>query len=216
VRRHRQFAIGTLAAALLALLPVGASASNAVLTLGGPDGPRVTSGTFLTAESTGQVTFTSEQGDVTCSNSLIAADVTANPSAPGTAILSIGSLSFAGCTSSIPGTTGVDSIAFDNLPYTMSISDSPSPTADVDAGSAGPIQVSLKLSTLSKPAPCGYVPASSSMRPAISNAGMVFGVDEVPPPGGIIDPGPCPKHLRMSVAYGAFLDFADMQGVFVN
>jgi len=215
VRRHAQFAIGTLLAAVLAMLPVGASASNAVLTLGAPDGPRVAVGTLLIAESTGQVAFTDGGTGVTCSASSVAADVVANPGAPGRAILSIGSLSFGGCTSNIPGTTGVESVSFENLPYTMSIGDVPSLTADIDPGGGGPIEVTLKLRTSSKPIPCGYGPPSSSMNPAVSNAGLVFGVDQAPPPG-TIEPDPCLKSIHMSGRYGAFLDIDDLQNVFVN
>jgi hypothetical protein len=102
VRRHLRIGIPTVLAAMLAMLPVAAFASSAVLTSGGrgSDGLAVQSGAQLEARVAGGVTFGSSTGG----------GVLANPTAPGTANLSITSVSFSGCASTIEGTTGVESV----------------------------------------------------------------------------------------------------------
>jgi hypothetical protein len=157
-------------------------------------------------------------GAVICSAAQIAATVVTNPPAPGTATLSVTDFSFSGCTSSIQGTTGVESVTFDNLPYRMSISDATSPaTATWRSGDAGPVQLTLVLHTPSGPVHCIYRPHASSMTTALTSDGIAFDApfDVALSPEVITEP--CGHVSHYSGAFGPFhVGDAFQQWVYVN
>jgi hypothetical protein len=220
VRRHLYIAVTAVVAAMLAATPVGAFASGAVLTSGavGSNGSDVDPGVQLVAQSMGDATFASSDvsGAVTCSASSIAATVRTNPAAPGTATLSVTSFSFSGCTSSLAGTTGVDSVSFDNLPYRMSINDTASPTrVTVGPGDGGPIQLTILLRTAAKPVPCVARTRDSSMKPDLAGGGLAFDVALTAPVNGVITE-PCLHALVFRDRYGGFVDLGNVEPVFVN
>ncbi len=222
MRRRFQVGIPTVLAAMLAVLPVVALASSAVLTSGGPgsDGLRVMPGAQLGMRATGGATFASgtSGGAVTCSASDVAATLLANPAAPGTARLSVTSFSFSGCTSTIEGTTSVESASFDNLPYRMSISDATSPpTATLRPGDGGPILLTLDLGTASRPVHCIYEPRGSSISTVLTTDGVTFDVPFVVALPMQIPTEPCGHIGGYAGAYGPLFEPGHMQQrVFVN
>jgi hypothetical protein len=155
---------------------------------------------------------------VTCSASDIAAAVQTNPAAPGTATLSVTGFSFSGCSTTIAGTTGVDRVAFDHLPYAMSISDATSPpTATLRPGGDGPVQLALRLDTPSGPIHCIYKPRdSSSMSAGLTADGARFDVTLDPDLSTGISTEPCLHSLHFTGSYGPFLDLGSLQPVVVN
>jgi hypothetical protein len=222
VRRHSRIVLTTVVAAMLAMVPIAASASSAVLTSGGrgSDGLEVEPGAHLEASATGDVTFastSSDTGDVTCSASTIDATVLTNPVAPGTAGLSVTGFSFSGCKSTIRGTTGVERITFDDLPYKLSISDATSPpTETLRPGDSGPIQLTVELRTSSGPIGCVYRPHASSINTAVTADGVTFEVALDGAPSPEIATEPC-RHIGGDAgSYGPFLDLGNLQRVFVN
>ncbi|MEU6506336.1 Tat pathway signal sequence domain protein [Streptomyces sp. NPDC046942] len=153
---------GTATAFTLALaVATPASADSVVLTTGGAGGTAVAVGDTLTAplaSGTSAALYSSATGTsgVSCTSSQFTANVTANPSAPGTATESVTGHTFSAssCTSNVLGVTGVSSITVDNLPYTASVGSDGTLTVAPASGSV--IQTTVKLKTLLGSITCVY------------------------------------------------------------
>jgi hypothetical protein len=101
-----------------------ASTSKPVLTVGKKGGTAVKKGARLTASLVKGTKVTVALGSlatVTCKSSMITAKVTANPSSPGKATLSVTGWSISGCPKSLNGIT-LDSLAAVNTPYVATVS----------------------------------------------------------------------------------------------
>ncbi len=163
------------AVALGTLAPSGAfAAGGSVMTTGSAAGTAVAVGDKLSASlATGtSATFyssTSGTSGVSCSSSSFSATATANPAAPGVATESLTAQTFTGCSTNVFGTTGVQSVSLDNLPYTVSVDDSTN-AVTVGAGSAGPIQSTVVINTLFGAITCVYQPVSGSIAGTANNA----------------------------------------------
>ena len=114
---------------MLAILPMtGASAATPhVLTIAKVGGVAVKAGQVIQAplKAGTKATFFSPgttQG-VSCPKALVTNKVVTNPLKPGTAVESLTAQTFTGCTSNIPGTTTVQSVTVQNLPYKSTVSD---------------------------------------------------------------------------------------------
>ncbi|WP_225095611.1 Tat pathway signal sequence domain protein [Streptomyces sp. CoH27] len=153
---------GTATAFTLALaVATPASADSVVLTTGGAGGTAVAVGDTLIAplaSGTSATLYSSATGTsgVSCTSSQFTANVTANPSAPGTATESVTGHTFdaSSCTSNVLGVTGVSSITVDNLPYTASVGSDGTLTVAPASGSV--IQTTVKLKTLLGSITCVY------------------------------------------------------------
>jgi hypothetical protein len=159
----RRYAYLTLAAAsaMLAVLATAgpAAAAGNVLTYNIPTGPSVGVGQTLTANlKTGTTAnlYNSTTGTtgVKCTQSTFGATVTSNPTAPGTATESLGTQTFASCTSNVIGVTGVRSITVNNLPFSTTVTSGRVLT--ITGGAAGPIQTTAVLNTLLGTITCVY------------------------------------------------------------
>lgn len=148
--------------------------SGAVLTVGGVGGQNVAVGDKVVASLTpgkASTFYSSATGTsgVSCSSSTFTSTVTQNPSAPGVAVETLDNQTFGGCTSNIFGTTGVRSVALNNLPFTVSV-DGGTNAVTVSAGSAGPIQSTVVINTLLGTITCVYRPASGVIAGVADNA----------------------------------------------
>ncbi|MEU8592075.1 Tat pathway signal sequence domain protein [Streptomyces sp. NPDC048664] len=155
------FALAGTAAALALAVASPASAAGPVLTTTGPGGSTVAVavGDVLNASLAGGTSatlYSSATGTsgVTCSSSAFTAQVTANPTAPGTATESLTAQTFGGCASNVIGVLGVTGITVDNLPYTTTVTSGGAVSVAPAAGSA--IQTTVKLRTLLGTVTCVY------------------------------------------------------------
>ncbi|MGF1430219.1 Tat pathway signal sequence domain protein [Kitasatospora sp. LaBMicrA B282] len=224
MRIHRHLGAAVAAAALAALTVLPASAdSPSVLTYGGVGGSPVAVGDQLTAAlQSGTVATlysTSDGGTgVQCSTSSFNATVTSNPSAPGTAVETLGSQTFDNCTAvNIPGVMDVSSITVDNLSYTNNVSDASGNPVTLSPGSTGPIQTTINLDTLLGSVSCTYQASPSSLSgttdntaQAISFANQSFTLSS--------GPGTCFSAGYFTASYGPVQDTsqAGSPAVYVN
>jgi hypothetical protein len=161
MRRHLYLGIAA-ATALVALPTASASAATPdVLTYGSVGGGNVAVGDVLTAglaSGTTATFYSSTTGTsgVSCTASSFGATVTANPAAPGTVTESLTSQTFSGCTTNVVGTTGVQSITVNNLPYTVSVSDASGDPVTVSGTSSSPIKTTVVLGTILGTITCVY------------------------------------------------------------
>ncbi|MFK0113044.1 Tat pathway signal sequence domain protein [Streptomyces sp. NPDC091217] len=168
----------TVAATALTLLPATtASADGAVLTYGSAGGNAVAVGDVLNASlasGTKAALATSSGGGsgITCTGSTLAATVTSNPAAPGTATESATTQTFSGCTSNVFGVTGVRSITVNGLPYSTSAASDGTVTVTPAAG--GTIQTTVVLSTLLGSITCVYQAPSLSAVSSNSANSLTF------------------------------------------
>lgn len=160
-RRYAALAATAVTATLLAALspsPAQAAAAN-VLTYGSVGGTAVLAGDVAAASlQTGTTAnfYSSPTGTsgVRCSSSTFTATVTSNPAAPGTATESLTGQTFASCTSNVTGTTGVNSVTVNNLPYATTVSSAGVVT--LTGTSTAPIKTTIVLNTVLGTATCVY------------------------------------------------------------
>jgi hypothetical protein len=206
-------AVVALTTLTLATAAVAAPAtSHAVLTTKKVGGPNVKTGAKLTATLTKGATakFSSSTGNVTCKKSNFSDKVTKNPAKPGTARLSLTHQSFAKCTTTFGGATGVKSVKLNKLPYKTSISDK----------SGNPVKVSnvsttITLNTVVGTLSCTY--KAKSVNGNASNKTQVISFSKQP---FTLSSGSsaCPKHGSFSASYGPVTD-SSVSGhphVFIN
>jgi hypothetical protein len=101
------------------------TASKPVLTVGKKGGPAVKKHATLTASLARRTSVTVALGSVftiTCKSSTLTAKVTANPSRPGKATLSVTGWSIGKCPKTVSGVT-LNSLTAINLPYRATVSD---------------------------------------------------------------------------------------------
>ena len=172
MRRYRHLAVAVLTALLttVAMASPAAAATN-VLTYGSVTGPAVAVNDILTSNlkaptlATFYSTATGTTG-VKCSASSFSAKVKTNPNSIGTATLDLTSQTFGNCTTNVFGTTGVQSLTVNNLPFCVSITSAGVVTI---APCAGTIQTTVKINTLLGPITCVYQSTSGSLIGQASN-----------------------------------------------
>ncbi|MGC4896157.1 Tat pathway signal sequence domain protein [Micromonospora sp. DT31] len=111
---------------------------------------------------------TSGSTGVRCAASTFSAKVLTNPTAPGTATESLTAQSFTSCTTNIFGTTGVQSVAVNNLPYATSVTSAGVVT--ISGTATAPIQSTVVLSSLLGTITCVYRTSTNKLVGTASNA----------------------------------------------
>ncbi|TNH24767.1 Tat pathway signal sequence domain protein [Micromonospora orduensis] len=179
--RYRKIGGGLVALALLTGLvaatpasadPSAALASN-VLTYPTAGGTAVAANDVIQASlKTGtNATFynsTSGTTGIKCAASSFSAKVLTNPTAPGTATESLTAQSFGTCTTNVFGTTGVQSIALNNLPYATSVTSAGVVT--ISGTTAAPVQSTVVLNSLLGAITCVYRTSTNSLTGTAANA----------------------------------------------
>ncbi|MGW5672782.1 Tat pathway signal sequence domain protein [Micromonospora sp. NPDC003776] len=179
--RYGRIGAGLAAVALLTSLIGAASAAaspssslaSSVLTYGSVGGSAVAVGDVIQAglasgtSATFYSTTTGTTG-VKCAASSFSAKVTSNPTAPGTATESLTAQTFSSCTTNVVGTTGVNSITVNNLPYSTSVTSAGAVTI------SGSIQSTVVLNTLLGPITCVYKTTSLTGSAVNSTNSLVF------------------------------------------
>ncbi|MDH6116220.1 Tat pathway signal sequence domain protein [Kitasatospora sp. GAS204B] len=180
MRKRLYLGAATAAAALAALTAMPASASSSVLTYGSAGGSTVATGDVLTAalqSGTAATLYSTAAGGtgVSCSSSSFSATVVSNPAAPGTAVETLNSQTFSGCSAvNIPGVTGVNSVTVNNLTYTNNVGDGTGNPVTLSPGTAGPIQTTIKLRTLLGSVTCTYQASPTSLSGATDNTAQTI------------------------------------------
>ncbi|MFI1809010.1 Tat pathway signal sequence domain protein [Streptomyces sp. NPDC020422] len=210
-----------LGAAVAAVLAVTASASataaaGAVLTT--TSGTAVASGDTLSASlasGTKARIATTPGGStgITCSTSAFTATANTNPAAPGTATETVTAHTLSTCTTNITGATGVQSITVNNLPFAAAVTSGGPLT--VSAGSAGPIQTTLKINTILGLTTCVYRAGSLTATPSNADNSLTFTDQLFTKYSG---PSTCPGSGYFTAKYGPVLDVtqAGSPAVIVN
>ncbi|MFJ1648066.1 Tat pathway signal sequence domain protein [Streptomyces sp. NPDC088258] len=211
----------TAVAALLASGTAAAhdsAAAGNVLTYGSAAGSAVAVGDVLTSALSSGTTVairTTAGGStgITCTASQFTATVTGNPTAPGTATESVTAHTFGSCTSNILGTTGVQGITVDQLPYVASATSAGALT--VAAGSTGSVQTTVRLNTILGLTTCVYT--STGLNGTTSNTGnsITFANQLFTKSSG---PATCPASSYFSATYAPVKDTSQSgsPSVFVN
>ncbi|MCT4352034.1 Tat pathway signal sequence domain protein [Streptomyces sp. Je 1-79] len=216
---NKRAVLASAGAALAAVLAVThpATAAGSVLTTGSPSGPSVAVGDVLAASlasgSTAKIATTSGgSSGITCNASAFSATVTSNPASPGTATETLTSHTLSTCTTNIVGATGVQSITVNNLPYTTAVTSGG--TLTVTAGSAGPIQTTLKINTILGVTTCVYRATSLTATPSNADNSLAFANQQFTKASG---PGTCPANGFFTAKYGPVKDSTQAGApVFVN
>ncbi|MGC5310096.1 Tat pathway signal sequence domain protein [Micromonospora zamorensis] len=104
---------------------------------------------------------TSGTTGIKCAASSFSAKVLTNPIAPGTATESLTAQSFGTCTTNVFGTTGVQSIALNNLPYATSVTSAGVVT--ISGTAAAPVQSTVVLNSLLGAITCVYRTSTNSL-----------------------------------------------------
>ncbi|HKS97892.1 MAG TPA: Tat pathway signal sequence domain protein [Rugosimonospora sp.] len=171
MRRYLYMAAVAGAAALATMLPGAAFAdTGAVLTYGSAGGTSVPVGDVVTASLASGTTatfYSSSTGTsgVSCTTSAFTATVTDNPAAAGVATESLTAQTFSGCTSNVFGTTSVQSVTLNNLPYTVTVDDS----TNAVTVSGSPIQTTVVLGTILGTITCVYQSTNSTIAGTADN-----------------------------------------------
>ncbi|SBT43985.1 Tat pathway signal sequence domain protein [Micromonospora auratinigra] len=219
--RYGRIGAGLAAVALLTSLlgaaPATASPSStlasSVLTRGSVGGTAVAVGDVIQASlATGtNATFystTTGTTGVKCAASSFSAKVLTNPTAPGTATESLTAQTFSSCTTNVLGTTGVNSITVNNLPYTTSVTSAGVVTI------SGSIQSTVVLNTLLGPITCVYKTAGLTGSAVNSTNSIVFTNQALTKSSG---PSTCFSTSYLSVRYSPVKDTtAGGSPVYVN
>ncbi|MFD8595121.1 Tat pathway signal sequence domain protein [Kitasatospora sp. NPDC059646] len=225
--RNRLFAGAAALAAATALValqagPAGATVSGPLLytdigapvNVGDPLSADLVSGTVATMYSTPTGTT-----GVKCTASHIGGSVAANPSVSptvsGTASGPVTTLTFSGCTSNVVGVTGVSSLTMDNLPYTLSISDTAGFPVTLAPAAGSVIQATAVLKTLAGTATCTFRSSAATLNGNATNT---------PPQISLVNqtltkasgPSICFPTVYFSAAYGPVKDTANGGTVLVN
>lgn len=111
---------------------------------------------------------TSGTTGIKCAASAFSAKVLTNPTAPGTATESLTAQSFGTCTTNVFGTTGVQSITLNNLPYATSVTSAG--VVKITGTAAAPIQSTVVLNSLLGTVNCVYRTSTNSLTGAAVNA----------------------------------------------
>ncbi|MET8264534.1 Tat pathway signal sequence domain protein [Micromonospora arida] len=111
---------------------------------------------------------TSGTTGIKCAASSFSAKVLTNPTAPGTATESLTAQSFGTCTTNVFGTTGVQSIALNNLPYATSVTSAG--VVKISGTAAAPVQSTVVLNSLLGTITCVYRTSTNSLTGAAANA----------------------------------------------
>lgn len=211
-------AVSTLCAMLVA--PAAAYAdTGGVLTVGAVGGENAAVGDDVDASlaagtsATFYSTATGTTG-VRCAASAFSTTVVTNPAAPGVATETLDQQTFGSCTTNVFGTTGVRSVALNNLAYAVSI-DGATNAVTVSAGSAGVIQSTVVVSTILGTITCVYRPASGTISGVADNAtnAIVFTNQQFTKVSG---PATCLASAYFSARYSPVVDTTQGGPVFVN
>ena len=148
------------------------SLASAVLTYPTVAGTAVSVGDVIQASlrSGTNATFYSSTSGTTgikCAASSFSARVLTNPTAPGTATESLTAQSFSSCTTNVFGTTGVQSVTVNNLPYTTSVTSAGVVT--ISGTAAAPIQSTVVLNSLLGAITCVYRTSTNTLTGTASN-----------------------------------------------
>ncbi|MET8261716.1 Tat pathway signal sequence domain protein [Micromonospora sp. NPDC005205] len=111
---------------------------------------------------------TSGTTGIKCAASAFSAKVLTNPTAPGTATESLTAQSFGTCTTNVFGTTGVQSIALNNLPYATSVTSAG--VVKITGTAAAPVQSTVVLNSLLGTITCVYRTSTNSLTGTAANA----------------------------------------------
>ncbi|MBF5033483.1 MULTISPECIES: Tat pathway signal sequence domain protein [unclassified Micromonospora] len=148
------------------------SLASAVLTYPTVAGTAVSVGDVIQASlrSGTNATFYSSTSGTTgikCAASSFSAKVLTNPTAPGTATESLTAQSFSSCTTNVFGTTGVQSVTVNNLPYTTSVTSAG--VVKISGTTAAPIQSTVVLNSLLGAITCVYRTSTNTLTGTASN-----------------------------------------------
>jgi hypothetical protein len=202
MRRTRRVLACLLAitAALVFASPAQAATVD-VLTVGSVGGPNVAvhdtiSGTLKPGTKARFVTTSGGSSGVSCSMSMFTATVVTNPPAGGVAMLTLTSWSFGTCSSNIPNLT-IQSITVSNLPYTVSIGGA---GVTITGGSAGPIQLTFRFTSVVGPVTCLYRANSNAITgtPSNTDSSVAFINQQLNKSSGS---GVCPSSFFFSATY---------------
>ncbi|MFE9959078.1 Tat pathway signal sequence domain protein [Micromonospora sp. NPDC005299] len=149
------------------------SLASAVLTYPTPAGTAVAVNDVIQASlktGTNATFYSSATGTtgVRCAASSFSAKVLGNPTAPGTATESLTAQSFTSCTTNVFGTTGVQSVTVNNLPYATSVTSGGVVT--ISGTATAPIQSTVVLNSLLGPITCVYRTGTNSLTGTAANA----------------------------------------------
>lgn len=195
-----------LLAGLIGAAPAAASPSSSlaspVLTYGSVGGSAVTVGDVVKASlasGTSATFYSSTTGTtgVKCAASTFSAKVLTNPAAPGTATESLTAQTFTSCTSNVFGTTGVQSVTVNNLPYATSVTSAGVVTI------SGSIQSTVVLNTLLGPTTCAYRTTSLTGAAVNSTNSITFTNQVLTKSSG---PSTCFTTAYFSARYAPVLD----------
>ena len=148
------------------------SLASAVLTYPTVAGTAVSVGDVIQASlrsGTNATFYSSTSGStgVKCAASSFSAKVLTNPTAPGTATESLTAQSFSSCTTNVFGTTGVQSVTVNNLPYTTSVTSAG--VVKISGTTAAPIQSTVVLNSLLGAITCVYRTSTNTLTGMASN-----------------------------------------------
>ncbi|MFI7220332.1 Tat pathway signal sequence domain protein [Micromonospora maritima] len=105
---------------------------------------------------------------IKCAASSFSAKVLSNPTAPGTATESLTAQTFGSCTTNVFGTTGVQSVTVNNLPYATSVTSAGVVT--ISGTATAPIQSTVVLNSLLGPITCVYRTSTNTLTGTAANA----------------------------------------------
>ena len=221
MRRYLYVAVVT-ASTLCATLVASTAAyadTGAVLTVGAVGGQNAAVGDAVAASLAGGTSatfYSSATGTtgVSCTASTFSTTVTGNPSAPGVATETLDGQSFTSCTTNVVGSTGVRSVALNNLPYTVSI-DGSTNAVTVGAGSTGVIQSTVVVSTILGTITCVYHPTAGTINGVADNTtnAIVFTNQQFTKVSGSIL---CLSTAYFSARYSPVTDTTQSAAVYVN
>lgn len=222
----------TVAAAVLLTSLVGAvpgsaapstpapSLATAVLTYPTVGGTPVPVGDVIKASlksGTSATFYSSTTGTtgVKCAASSFSATVLTNPGASGTATESLTAQSFGSCTTNVVGTTGVNSVTVNNLPYATAVTSGG--TVTISGTATAPIQSTVVLNTLLGPITCVYRTSSNTLTGTAVNGtnSIIFTNQVLTKTSG---PSTCFTTAYFSATYSPVQDTsqAGNPGVYVN
>ena len=130
-----------------------------------------------------------------CTSGSTSATVSTNPAAPGTATLSITSMSFSGCTFSVNGSSVAVTITANNLPYSLTIGD-----VDGNTATTGAVNFTVTAPSLGGIS-CTYT--STGLTGNWNNAanGITFGQQNLTKTSGL-----CPAQVPISGTFAPVRD----------
>jgi hypothetical protein len=217
MRRYLYLAavVGSTVCATLVASGAAYADTGAVLTVGAAGGDNAAVGDTVAASlAAGKtVTFynaTTGTTGVSCTASAFSSTVASNPSAPGVATETLDSQTFTGCSSSVVGTTGVNSVALNNLPYTVSV-DGATNAVTI----SGTIQSTVVVRTILGTITCVYKPAAGTISGTADNAtnSITFTNQQFTKVSGSLL---CLSSAYFSATYSPITDTTQGAAVFVN